>query len=138
MATATGISGEFTLKAAGTTTPVAFRLVKIDSSGYSAYPNASVDDDVLATVGFTTDNPGVDAYQPVAGFGNGTRKVTIAASQTVAKGNLLYCTGTTGCVQTGTDGWCVGVAREAATSGASDLAIIEAVVRQPMYIAAAT
>ncbi len=138
MATATGISGQFTAQAYGTTSPVAFRLVKLDTSGYSKYPNASVDDDILATVGFTTDNPGVDALQPIAGFGNGTRKVTIAASQTVAIGDLLYCTGTTGCVQGGTDGWCVGVAREAATSGASDLAIIEAVVWKPIYIAAAT
>jgi hypothetical protein len=138
MAGAIGISGEFSLQAVGTTTPVAFRLVKIDTSGYSAYPNASVDDDVLATVGFTTDNPGVDALQPVAGFGNGTRKVTIAASQTVAKGDLLFCVGTVGCVQNDTDGWCVGVAREAATSAASDLAIIEAVVWKPIYIAAAT
>jgi hypothetical protein len=138
MAGAIGISGEFSLQAVGTTTPVAFRLVKIDTSGYSAYPNASVDDDVLATVGFTTDNPGVDALQPVAGFGNGTRKVTIAASQTVAKGDLLFCVGTVGCVQNDTDGWCVGVAREAAVSEASNLAIIEAVVWKPIYIAAAT
>jgi hypothetical protein len=138
MAGSIGISGEFTLQAAGTTTPVAFRLVKIDTSGYSAYPNAGTDDDVLATVGFTTDNPGVDALQPVAGFGNGTRKVTIAASQTVAIGDLLYCTGTVGCLQTDTDGWCVGVAREAATSTGSEFAIIEAVVWKPIYIAAGT
>lgn len=138
MATSTGISGEFTLKAVGTTTPVAFRLVKIDASGYSAYPNAATDDDILATVGFTTDNPGVDAYQPVAGFGDGTRKVTIAASQTVAIGDLLYCIGTVGCVQNDTDGWCIGVAREAATSTGTEFAIIEAVVWKPQYVAAAT
>jgi hypothetical protein len=47
-------------------------------------------------------------------------------------------TGTVGCVKNDTDGWLVGVAREAAESGASELAIIEAVLWKPISVAAGT
>jgi hypothetical protein len=137
MAGAIGVSGEFSLTTAATA-PVAFRLVMIDTDGYAAYPDATDDDDALVTVGVTTDNENQSGLIPVAGFGDGTRKVTIAASQTVAIGDQLYMTGTVGCVQTDTDGWLVGVAREAATSGASELAIIEAVLWKPISVAAGT
>jgi hypothetical protein len=139
MAGAIGVISQISMTAAGTTTPVAFRLVSIDSSGYAAYPNASSDDDALATFGVTTDNPGVDALVPVAGLNTaGTRKVTIAASQTVAIGDPLYMVGTVGCVQTGLSGWLVGYAREAATSAAGDLAIIEAITFKPISVSAGT
>jgi len=138
MATTTGISGEFTLLADNTSTCVAYRLVAINSDGEAVFPDASSDDDCLETIGTTTDNPNAAGYVPVAGFGDGTRKVTVAASQTVAVGDQLYMTGTAGCVVTGSSGWFVGIARDGATSGASELAIIEAILHKPMYVSAGT
>ena len=138
MAVSRGVAQEFTLLAADASALKAFRLVCVDSDGAAALPDASDDDDCLKTVGVTTDAPGVSDYTPIAGFGDGTRKVTVAASQTVATGDDLYMTGTAGCVQTGSSGWLVGVALEGAVSGASELAIIEAVLNKPMSVSAGT
>ena len=138
MATTVGIQGQFTLLADDPDTMVANRFVRIDSSGEAVFPDASDDDESLDVIGVTTDNPSAAGYVPVAGFGDGTRKVTVAASQTVAIGNKLYLTGTAGCVITGEEGAYVGIALEAATSGASELAIIEAVLNKPMLLTAGT
>ncbi len=130
--------GSFAKDVANTTTMKKYRFVYLNSDGQVDLPDATSDSEVLAIIG-TTDSevtPGGDIL--VRPIGGGEALVTVAANQTVTKGDPIQLTGTAGCVITGATGWYVGVAGETATSGASELAIIKATLRNPYNVASGT
>lgn len=130
--------GTFSMDVADTDTMKPYRFVYVNSDGDVDLPDATDDAEVLAIVGTTVTQvtPGGDiAVRPIGG---GVAQVTVAASETVTKGDDLELTGTTGCVKNGTSGWLVGTALETATSGASELAVISAVLRNPYNVASGT
>lgn len=131
--------GVFTLtSSASSTIDDPFRFIFVNSDGQADYPNASTDAEVLAIVGVTEDAITDAGDLPVRGFDGGVHKVAVEASQVVAAGDDLYLTGTAGCVQTGSTGWLVGTALTGATSGASELAVISAVLHFPVEIISGT
>lgn len=131
--------GVFTLTSSSSSTiDDPFRLVFVNSDGEADYPDASSDAEVLAIVGVTEDAITDAGDLSIRGFDGGVHKIAVAASQTVAAGDDLYITGTAGCVITGSSGWLVGTALTGGTSGASELAVISAVLRPPVEIAAGT
>lgn len=130
--------GAFTLPADDATTMLDYRLVMVNASGQAAYPDATDLVDVTKTVGVTNEQVDANGDIAVRGFDGGVSKITVAANQTVVAGDDLFMVGTVGCVQTGASGYFVGTALTAGTSGASELAVISAVLRAPIAIAAET
>lgn len=130
--------GDFSMDVANTTTMKAYRFVYVNSSGQVDLPDATTDAEVLAVVGTTTTQVTSGGDVVVRPIGGGVAQVTVAASETVTKGDDLELTGTVGCVKNGTSGWLVGTALETATSGASELAVISAVLRNPYNVASGT
>lgn len=130
--------GVFTLPADDATTMKDFRLVMVDASGQAAFPDATDLVDVTKTIGTTNDQVDANGDIAIRGFDGAVSKITVAASQAVAVGDDLFMVGTAGCVQTGASGYFVGTALTAGTSGASELAVISAVLRAPIAIAAET
>lgn len=130
--------GVFTLPADDASTMKDYRLVMVDSNGCAAYPDATDLADVTKTVGTTNEQVDANGDIAVRGFDGGVSKITVAANQTVVPGDYLFMAGTVGCVQTGSEGYFVGTALTGGVSGASELAVISAVLRAPSGDAAET
>ncbi|HQN47181.1 MAG TPA: hypothetical protein PK034_09005 [Rugosibacter sp.] len=130
--------GTFSMGVADTATMKNNRFVYVNSDGNVDLPDATDDAEVLAIVGTTVTQVTPAGDVAVRPIGGGKTQVTVAASETVAPGDKLVLTGNAGCVKTGNTGWVVGIACDGATSGASEPAVISAVLRNPYSVASGT